>query len=108
MTKAKRRKPQSGTTRTTTWRPSRDVVAQRLGDDLMLVQLATDRIYSLNGTAARLWELVSTGLSADAIETRLGREFAVEPARLRRDVTRILASFAKNDLVVERAPRRAK
>jgi len=35
--------------------PSRDVVARRLEDEIVLVHLQKNRIYSLNRTGARFW-----------------------------------------------------
>jgi hypothetical protein len=35
--------------------PNRDVVARRLKDEIVLVHLRTNRIYSLNRTGARFW-----------------------------------------------------
>ncbi len=43
------------------WRCSPDVTARRLGENIVLVHLGTDRIYELNPTAARIWELIQTG-----------------------------------------------
>ena len=35
---------------------SADALATRVGDEIVLVDLKTDRVYSLNRTAARIWE----------------------------------------------------
>jgi hypothetical protein len=39
-------------------RPEDDVVSRRLEDEVVLVHLRTNRIYKLNETGARLWELL--------------------------------------------------
>jgi len=52
-------KPRRRRTSTAAWRPSEDTVTQRVGEGIVLVHLPTDRIYSLNPTATRLWELLA-------------------------------------------------
>jgi Coenzyme PQQ synthesis protein D (PqqD) len=88
----------------TAWRVSPEVVSQRLDDEVILVDLRSDRVYALNGTAARVWELVVSGRSIAGIERKLVREFAVSPARLRQSVTRLLSMLERRKLV--RATRR--
>ena len=57
--------------------PSPDVVSRRLGDEVVLVHLKTNRIFSLSPTGARLWELLSDGMSRPEIERRLQEEYDV-------------------------------
>jgi hypothetical protein len=71
---------------TSGWRSSPDVVASRVGDEVVLVDLATDEVLVLNRTAARIWELVAAGHDRDQVRARLLLEFAVEPAQLDREL----------------------
>ena len=80
-------------------RVSRDVVSRRLGDEVILVNLATDRVYALNQTAARFWELLASRRGLPSIERALGREFAIEGAKLSREITRLVASLEAKKLV---------
>jgi hypothetical protein len=40
----------------------------RVGEEAVLVNLKTNRIYSLNHTRARFWELISVGHDRNAAE----------------------------------------
>lgn len=79
--------------------PHPDVVASRVGDEIVLVHLATDQILSLNRTAARIWELLCSGCDEEDLERRLSAEFDVTPGDLERDVREVLATFRAHDLV---------
>ncbi len=80
-------------------RPSPDVVSRRLDDEVVLVHLRTNHIYSLNQTGARLWELLQTGDDRERIERRMLEEFEVEAADLRREIEELLASLEAEQLV---------
>jgi hypothetical protein len=82
-------------------KPHPDVVWRRVGEEVVLVDLKTNRIYSLNDTGARLWELISAGHDRAAVETALIEEFDVEESELRRQVAAGLEQLAKAGLVVE-------
>lgn len=83
---------------------SSEVVSRRLGDEVILVNLKTDRVYALNPTAARVWELLAARRSLASIERKLAEEFSVDGSKLARDVTRLLATLRAKKLV--RAKRR--
>lgn len=85
-------------------RPSSEVVHQSLEGEAVLVHLRTNRIYALNATGARLWELLSEGCDRAELERRLLGEFEVGPAQLRRELDELLGSLAAEGLVVEVEP----
>ena len=70
----------------TAFRPNPDVVVRRLGETGVLVHLSSNRIFELNATGIRIWELVVEGLSRSAILARLQDEFAVDAAEAARDL----------------------
>lgn len=80
-------------------RPDSDVVWRRLGDDVVLVQLRTNRIYSLNQTAARAWELLSEGAVREEMERSLLDEFDVEAAELRSSLDELFEQLTTAGLV---------
>ena len=80
-------------------RPHPDVVSREVGDDLVLVHLKTNRIYSLNRTGARLWQLLDSGCTRAAAERQLLDEFDVDEAQLRREIDDQLAELAREGLV---------
>jgi hypothetical protein len=80
-------------------RVSGDVVSRRLGDEVILVNLQTDRVYALNQTAARIWELLASRRSPQFIERTLAREFAAEGPKLSREIGRLLSTLRAKKLV---------
>jgi hypothetical protein len=84
-----------------TIRPASDVVARRLGDSAVLVRLTTNRIYELNATGARVWELVQRGLTRDGMVDHLAGEFDVAAPALDRDVEELLLMLQVEGLAVQ-------
>jgi hypothetical protein len=80
-------------------RPHEQTIARRMGDGMILLQLRTNRIFELNTTAARLWDLiVSNGNWDEIIETLLS-EFEVESAELESEVDQIVASLLEAEVI---------
>jgi len=77
-----------------------DVVAKRVGDAVALVQLRTNRIYTLNRTGARVWELVADGCGRDEIEQRLLEEFDVAEVQLHDEIEEAIATLLENELIL--------
>ena len=82
--------------------PSPDVVAQGVGAETVLVHLQTNKIFTLNVTGARFWELLTAGLSPDEIFERMLAEFDVEEPALRTEIDSLLAALARENLVTGR------
>lgn len=86
------------------WRLNPQVVFRRLGDEMVLVHLDTDRIYRLNAVGARVWELIAGGLSRGEILGTLLQEFAVTEARLVQDMELVFTLLAQEDLIIGDEP----
>jgi hypothetical protein len=84
--------------------PSADVIAQRVGDGVIVVNLRTSLMYDLNRTGGRFWDLLTAGHDLAQIHTRLLQEFDVDPVELRREIETIVASLKDAGLVEERRP----
>jgi hypothetical protein len=82
-------------------RPSPDVVARKVGDQVVLVDLRTNRFYSLNSTGARLWELIRGGSDRDLIRSQMRDEFEVDEAELVGNIDRMLSELIANGLLVD-------
>jgi hypothetical protein len=82
-------------------RPDNEVVSRKLGDRLVLVNLRTNRIYELNRTAARVWELLDAGSGRSELEEVLLGEFDVEDSVLSQDVGRMLDQLSSEGLIEE-------
>ena len=51
--------------------PHPDAAAQRLGQTTVLVHMRTKRVYDLNQTRARFWELLCEGCNRSEIQRRV-------------------------------------
>jgi pyrroloquinoline quinone biosynthesis protein D len=81
------------------FRTSSDTVSRRLGDAAVLIRLSTNRIYELNSTGARLWDLLQGDRSLDDIVDTLCNEFDGPSATIRADVDELLQQLTAEGLV---------
>jgi hypothetical protein len=75
------------------------VLAKRVGDEIVLVHLETNRIFELNRTAAFLWETLAAGSTQAELEERLAQEFDVDRDELAREIDELLGEFASERLI---------
>ena len=75
-----------------------DVVVRRVGETAVVVHLGSNRIYELNDTGARIWELASEEATLDGLIDRLQREFDVDREQLASDVAIIVDDFVREGL----------
>jgi hypothetical protein len=66
-----------------------EVVSRRLDDEVVLVNLSSNKIFSLNRTGARYWELLEEGKGRAEISRQLTQEFGVAPERVEQDMTEL-------------------
>jgi Coenzyme PQQ synthesis protein D (PqqD) len=90
---------QDATQRVRRLEPSQDVVGQRLGDEVVLVSLQTNRIFELNRTGARFWELLQSESDRGRIEQRLVEEFEVSEDELSAEVGQLIKTLTDEELV---------
>lgn len=81
-------------------RPNPDVIAQSMGQTVVLLHLGTDRFYELNRTAARLWELISGGYDLVQVQEQMLLEFDVNADQLANELDSILTSMKDEKLVI--------
>lgn len=75
-----------------------DVLTRKVGEEIVLVHMGRNTIYSLNVTGARLWELWSEGMSrADAVEQLL-HEFDAPRETVEAEADRLLELLQKEEL----------
>ena len=79
--------------------PNPDVVSRRLGDEVVLVHLKTNRIFSLSPTGARFWELLSDGKSRTEIEAALLQEYDVTPEAVSTEIDSLVRTLEAEQLV---------
>lgn len=78
-----------------------DVVSRRLEDEVVLVNLRSNRIFSLNRTGARYWELLLGGNRRAEIAQQLAREFGVEPDEVAKEIDKLEQELVSEGLVTE-------
>jgi hypothetical protein len=84
----------------TRFQASPDAVTQRLGDEMVVIHLKTDRVFVLNRTGARLWELLSSGLDQASIQQQMLQEFDVTEAQLTNEVAPLVTSLKDERLII--------
>jgi 2'-5' RNA ligase len=82
-----------------TLRAQPDVVSQRLGEAGVLIDMRTGRMFELNVTGIRIWELVNSGRSLDEALSQLQQEFAAEPDTLSAEVARLIDELLREGLL---------
>ena len=80
-------------------RPSPEVVSSRVGDTGVLVHLQTNRIFELNATGVRVWELLGEGRGLDDVERVLQQEFEGDPGQLRADLLSLIDALERERLI---------
>jgi hypothetical protein len=85
------------------YEPHPNVVARHLDDVIVLVHLDTSRIFTLNPTGTRIWELL-TGPARDqdvgALEQMLREQYEVDDERLHGEIMDLLGQMEDERLVV--------
>jgi Coenzyme PQQ synthesis protein D (PqqD) len=88
------------------WRPVVDanVVSRRVEDTVVIVHLGTDRIYELNSTGGRFWELLEEGSTYGEALLALQAEFEVDREKLEREAESFVDMLVSAEVVGEPAP----
>ena len=66
----------------------------------MVVDLKTDKIYSLNRPAARIWELMCADCDRAEVERRMLEEFDVTPGELAEAIADLITSLVQGGLLL--------
>ena len=59
------------------YQPREDVISRKLEDEIVLIDLRTESIYSLNETGAKFWELINEGKRINQINAELRKEYNI-------------------------------
>jgi len=78
---------------------SPDAVANRMGDQIVVVHVGTDRIFELNSTAARIWDLLTEGRDRKEIERTVSQEFNVPENLASRQIDDLLKSLVSEQII---------
>jgi hypothetical protein len=84
---------------TDTFTLSEDVVAREVGEETMLLDLASGTYFGLNPVGGRFWQLLEEGMSGMEARDALLEAFDVDAAQLDADLSDLLAQFAEQGLI---------
>jgi hypothetical protein len=76
-----------------------DALANRIGNQIVVVHLHTDRIFELNETGSRIWELLAEGRNRLEIENLLKEEFQITESLITNEIDQLLASLTAESLI---------
>ena len=88
------------------YKKSESIVSRRIGDEYILVPIRQDvgdleSIYTLNETAARIWELTDGETQVRRIKERIVEEFEVDPEEAEKDLMEHLRQLEGIKAIVE-------
>ena len=81
------------------FRLSDDVVTREVGDETMLLDLASGTYFGLDAVGGRFWQLLEEGKSPGDARDALLEEYEVGADQLERDLENLLAELSANGLV---------
>ena len=80
-------------------RPATEVLVSRLGEEIVMLDLASERYFGLDSVGTAFWEALTTAPSAGAaVDTLLGL-YDVDRETLEQDVLRMLAQLIEKGLL---------
>jgi coenzyme PQQ synthesis protein D (PqqD) len=74
-------------------------VAKEMGNSVVLVHLGTEKIFELNATAARIWDLLAEGLTREDILSRISEEFDVPREVAAQEIQELLSSLISENMI---------
>jgi hypothetical protein len=84
------------------WKPSPDVAWRRVGDEAVVLHVPSSVYFSLNDSAAFLWERLAGGESAAEAAAELESAYEVDAASAKRDAAALLDELRGEGLLVPR------
>ena len=79
---------------------ARDVMARKVGDETVMLDLANGTYFGLDPVGTRIWELMGEGMTLAEICDVMMNEFEVSRDVIERDVARLADELAERGLIV--------
>ena len=79
--------------------PSAEVLAQEVGGEAVLLDLAGERYFGLDPVGTRIWALLAQAPVLEQVHATLCEEFQAEPARIETDLLALVQQLAAAGLV---------
>lgn len=80
------------------------VIAKRLGEEMVIVDLGTGNYFSLNATGARIWDALANHQTLDALATDLAEQFDAPRDVIERDALELVSELLQRGLLRGRTP----
>ena len=78
---------------------SPDAVYRRIDNEGVLINLQTERMFKLNETGARFWELLASEATITDATAKMQQEYAVGEQELEREIATLLQALREEGLV---------
>lgn len=78
-----------------------EVVAQAFGDETVIINLAQGFYYSVEGSASRIWAILSEGFTVEETAQAVATTFGIDREKALADVQVFLFKILENNLMVE-------
>jgi len=90
----------------TVYKKSDSIVSRKIADEFILVPIRQnvgdlESIYTLNETAARIWELIAGKMKVEEIRKKLIEEFEVTPEEVEKDIVEHLMQVEEIKAITE-------
>lgn len=79
--------------------PSPDAMVRTVGDETVILDLASGKYFGLDPVGTRLWHLLAQGHGLDQACTELQGEYDVEEPRLRQDIEKLVGELLAHGLL---------
>ena len=76
-----------------------DVLSRELDNEGVLLNLETERYYTLDDVGMRMWQLLAERGDVETVVAQLLDEYDVDEATLRRDLADLIARLVEAELV---------
>ena len=76
------------------------VMVRQLGEECVMLDLASGTYFGLDAIGARVWQLLGEGRSVAEAAAAIADEYEVERGRAEADVRRLVKELADNGLLV--------
>jgi hypothetical protein len=77
----------------------KEVLFSNLDDELLAIDSQAGFCYSMNETAGRIWDMLSSPISVNQICSQLCKEFSVEQSVCQQEVLPLLQSLLEAELI---------
>ena len=90
----------------TVYKKSDSIVSRKIADEFILVPIRQnvgdlESIYTLNETAARIWELIDGKIKVEEIKEKIVEEFEVTPEEAEKDIVEHLMQLEEIKAIIE-------